>query len=141
MIRLTSYFIVLLVLSLLIFFSFIPFLSLPIKDVEDGNDRITIRFVNASAFKFKNNNLNCCMINRVNTYRRLDLLETFLDYYDTCDVVDQIQVVWSDLQSSPPYSWLKDLSTNKTRFEVHKTNSLNNRFRQLLPINTDVCFY
>jgi hypothetical protein len=40
---------------------------------------------------------------RVNTFRRLDLIEYFLEYYSTCDVVAQVQVVWSDQVNNPPH--------------------------------------
>ena len=39
---------------------------------------------------------------RVNTFRRLDLLKTFLDHYTTCLDVQVVQVVWSDQSNRPP---------------------------------------
>lgn len=39
---------------------------------------------------------------RVNTFRRLDLLKTFLDHYTTCPDVQVIQVVWSDQLNRAP---------------------------------------
>lgn len=74
---------------------------------------------------------------RVNSFRRLDLLEFFLDYYKTCDVVNQIQVVWSDQQNKPPLDWLSKYPNGKVVFEVHAKNSLNNRFIPLQEIRTD----
>jgi len=76
---------------------------------------------------------------RVNTYRRLDLLEVFLDYYTshTCKkVIKQIQVVWSDQENKPPVSYLKKYPSPKVQFEQHDTNSLSNRFRALLDVPT-----
>lgn len=75
---------------------------------------------------------------RVNTYRRLDLLEGFMDYYATCDIVGQVQVVWSDLENKAPMDWLKKYPEGKYAFEIHTTNSLSNRFRPLIPVDTEV---
>ena len=76
---------------------------------------------------------------RVNTFRRLDLIKYFLDYYQTCDVIKQVQVVWSDQVNSPPTDWLKNYPPGKFMFEVHKTDSLNNRFKVLDSVPTEVC--
>lgn len=76
----------------------------------------------------------CC---RVNTFRRNDLLRVFLDYYKQCPQVKEVQVVWSDTASSPPMDWLAGLPAGKVAFEVHKENSLNNRFRAILPVSTE----
>ena len=73
---------------------------------------------------------------RVNTYRRLDLLKEFLEYYVDCDIVEEIQVVWSDLASKPP-DWTRKYL--KSVFEIHlENNSLTNRFIPLIPIKTEV---
>eukprot|EP00981_Chlorochromonas_danica_P013127 scaffold5903_cov165-Ochromonas_danica.AAC.2 len=73
----------------------------------------------------------------VNTFRRLDLLRTFLDYYQQCPQIQTIQVVWSDTVNAPPRDWLADYEEGRVVFEVHDQNSLNNRFRALLPIPTE----
>jgi CTP:phosphocholine cytidylyltransferase-like protein len=73
---------------------------------------------------------------RVNTFRRLDSLEIFLDYYATCDVVKQIQVVWSDQENAAPLAWTEKYPDTKVLFELHKNNSLSNRFRPLTEILT-----
>jgi len=75
---------------------------------------------------------------RVNTFRRLDLLETFLNHYDRCRAVHQIQVVWSDPETPAPTEWSKRYADGNVVFEVHDTNSLNHRFRCLLPVATEV---
>jgi hypothetical protein len=75
---------------------------------------------------------------RVNTFRRNDLLLNFLTHYDTCVDVEQVQVVWSDTDSSPPMHFLKGLSRKNVVFEVHKENSLNNRFKPEIDIPTDI---
>jgi hypothetical protein len=76
---------------------------------------------------------------RVNTFRRNDLLRTFLDNYSKCSVVNQIQVIWSDPTNNDkiPKDWLSLYSNNKVIFEVHDSNSLNNRFKPLIDINTN----
>ena len=75
---------------------------------------------------------------RVNTFRRLDLLGIFLEHYHKCQNVRQIQIIWSDQESTPPLEWLNKYPKDKVAFEVHRNNSLNNRFRNLLPITTEV---
>ncbi len=69
------------------------------------------------------------------------MLEQFLKYYHVCPLVNQIQVVWSDTKESPPMGWLKEYNkgsgSEKVVFEVHKNNSLSNRFRPLIPIPTE----
>jgi cell division protein FtsI/penicillin-binding protein 2 len=74
---------------------------------------------------------------RVNTFRRLDLLEMFLDHYEQCSSVQQIQVVWSDQENKAPLEWLKKYTLNKVLFEIHDKNSLSNRFRNLVPVPTE----
>ncbi len=99
---------------------------------------------------------------RVNTFRRLDLLEKFLDHYQTCPDAKYITIVWSDQLNSPPYDMISrfaannpdelnlnnELNTNKNlkvitksgqiiEYEVHKTNSLSNRFKALSKVNTE----
>ena len=74
---------------------------------------------------------------RVNTFRRLDLLEFFLDYYKDCNVIKQIQVVWSDQQNKPPMEWITKYSIGKVMFEVHTKDSLNNRFNALQDLPTE----
>ncbi len=75
---------------------------------------------------------------RVNTYRRLDLLENFVEYYAKCDVVSQVQIVWSDQKDKPPKELLKKYPKDKFVFETHSSNSLSNRFRALIPVPTEV---
>ena len=75
---------------------------------------------------------------RVNTFRRLDLLETFLAHYHRCDAVRQLQVIWSDPDNAAPLEWSKRFVDDKVVFEVHNTDSLNHRFHNILPIPTEV---
>ena len=74
---------------------------------------------------------------RVNTFRRLDLLEIFLDHYSTCtDTVNEIQIVWSDQLNAAPIEWEKSYLPLKVKFEIHGTNSLSNRFKVLTNVST-----
>jgi len=93
---------------------------------------------------------------RVNTFRRNDLLEKFLAHYSMCSDISEIQVtftyppsyrrrpliyrfqvVWSDQKSSPP-DWLHRYKDGKVFFELHRTNSLSNRFKALRDVKTEV---
>ena len=51
--------------------------------------------------------------------------------------VKEIQVVWSDQDSRPPIKWLSKYPKDKVTFEVHDTNSLNNRFKAIIPVRTE----
>ena len=62
----------------------------------------------------------------------------FLDHYKTCENVKQIQVIWSDQTKDAPFEWLQNYPTDKVVFEVHTSNSLNNRFQSLIPVHTEV---
>lgn len=78
---------------------------------------------------------------RVNTFRRNDMLKRFLGHFARCPNVQAIQVIWSDQGYDPPslMDWAIPLSTqdlSKVTFEVQPTDSLNNRFRALLPVPT-----
>lgn len=87
---------------------------------------------------------------RVNTFKRLDLLEVFVDYYlgkaesgrhskKNCDFVKQIQVVWSDKSKLPPKDWVEKYGQDGKRlvFEIHENDSLNNRFLPKVSIETE----
>jgi Glycosyl transferase family 64 domain len=75
---------------------------------------------------------------RVNTFRRPDLLEIFLEHYKQCENVKQIQVIWSDQDTKAPIAMLERYPKGKVIFEVHDSNSLNNRFHNLINIPTEV---
>ena len=50
-----------------------------------------------------------------------------------------IQIVWSETTVTPPAMYSdKSQFQGKVVVEVHKNNSLSNRFRALLPIPTEV---
>jgi hypothetical protein len=83
---------------------------------------------------------NCtCSLRRVNTFRRNDMLEKFLEHYTTCPEVKEITVVWSDLQNSPPSHLSPSrYPAGKVKYEIHKVNSISNRFKALDPVPTEV---
>lgn len=47
-------------------------------------------------------------------------------------------MVWSDQENDAPLHWLSRYPKNKVVFEIHKTNSLNNRFKKITPVHTEV---
>ena len=63
-----------------------------------------------------------------------------MDYYQSCSVVRQVQIVWSDQVNAPPVEWLSKYPKDKYSFEVHDKDSLSNRFRVLKGVPTEVCF-
>lgn len=65
---------------------------------------------------------------RINSWKRVEQLETSIQHHATCPGVAQIQVVWCDDQGDPPPS----LNENpKVSIERHAVNSLNERFHIL----------
>ena len=78
---------------------------------------------------------------RVNTFRRNHMLKGFLQHFASCPNVEAVQVVWSDQENKPPSltDWALPLTSeqlDKVQFEEQPTDSLNNRFRALLPVPT-----
>lgn len=66
------------------------------------------------------------------------MLKVFIESYAKCDAVKQVQIVWSDQENSPPQDWIAKYPEGKFMFEVHKENSLSNRFRPLVDVPTEV---
>ena len=73
----------------------------------------------------------------MNTFRRNNRLIRAIDHFTQCKHVHSIQVIWSDLDNSPPNTLLE---YPKVEVERHTVNSLNNRFKALLPIETEAVF-
>lgn len=65
---------------------------------------------------------------RINSWKRLELLETSIEHHASCPGVAQIQVVWCDEQGEPPDTLSAD---PKVLIERHAVNSLNERFNML----------
>ena len=83
---------------------------------------------------------------RVNTFRRNDLLERFLEHYEQCGAAREIVVVWSDTDRAPP-DWLLRRAgqspvagTVAVRLELFSVDSLNNRFTLLEAPAADAIF-
>lgn len=71
---------------------------------------------------------------RINTWKRLDQLQTSIEHHKSCPGAAQIQVVWCMDQGEPPASLTEH---EKVVVERHEVNSLNERFRILQePTNT-----
>lgn len=68
------------------------------------------------------------------------MLKTFLDNYQSCNVIEQIQIIWSDQDNQAPIEWLDKYPENKIIFEIHRNNSLSNRFKVLHEIKTEVYY-
>lgn len=76
---------------------------------------------------------------RVNTFRRNDMLKAFVEHFTTCPNVHAIQIVWSDQDNAPPplsFFKISPHSRVPVLFEKQPTDSLNNRFRAILPVET-----
>ena len=63
-----------------------------------------------------------------------------MKYYDKCETVKLVQVIWSDQLNKAPIEWLKTYSKGKFEFEIHSNDSLSNRFRVLKGIPTEVTY-
>lgn len=94
---------------------------------------------------------------RVNTFRRNHLLKQVVEHYHTCPRVHDIHVIWSDLENPPPPKTFFHLQTTKSQkassvafpvlgvtpklqMELHSVDSLNNRFRPILDVETEAVF-
>jgi hypothetical protein len=72
---------------------------------------------------------------RINTYRRNEQLLVSLNHHSQCEGVAQIQVIWCDSENDPP-SQVTSHPSGKVTVERHSQNSLNERFRIMLPTPT-----
>lgn len=74
---------------------------------------------------------------RMNTFRRNPLLKQAVDHMANCPGLAGITVIWSDQENDPPGLGLFSPSSRPlVQFEVHQTDSLNNRFKPLQDITT-----
>lgn len=86
----------------------------------------------------------------INTWKRNSLLQKTVAHYATCSQIDAIHVVWSE--ETPPSDGLMahlnmvvhKISQNAQKprflFELHKEDSLNNRFKPIANLNNDAIF-
>ena len=78
----------------------------------------------------------------INTFKRNDMLESSLNYYVTCPLVKYIYIIWNE-DSIPPsltdkYSHIK--GSPNIQYIIHKSDSLNNRFKPIDGPHTDGIF-
>ncbi|XP_010554651.1 PREDICTED: glycosyltransferase family 64 protein C4-like [Tarenaya hassleriana] len=86
----------------------------------------------------------------MNTWKRYDLLKKSVSHYASCSRLDSIHIVWSE--PNPPSDSLKEYLEHvikmksrdgkevELRFDVNKEDSLNNRFKEIKDLKTDVVF-
>ncbi|XP_019460897.1 PREDICTED: glycosyltransferase family 64 protein C4-like [Lupinus angustifolius] len=86
----------------------------------------------------------------MNTWKRYDLLKQSIKHYSSCPRLESVHIVWSE--PDPPSDVLlkflhhvvKSKSKNgghvKLKFNVHKEDSLNNRFKEIVDLETDAVF-
>ncbi|CAM8958316.1 unnamed protein product [Rhodiola kirilowii] len=86
----------------------------------------------------------------INTWKRYDLLKRSISHYASCGKIDSIHIVWSE--PNPPSEglqrFLKHVVTTNSRknrqvelkFDIHKEDSLNNRFKEIKDLTTDAVF-
>lgn len=76
---------------------------------------------------------------RLNTYKRPRYLRRLLQRLDGCAEIEEVQVVWSELDASPPDNPMEAYGMRNVpvRVERHETNSITNRFRPVLDISTE----
>lgn len=86
----------------------------------------------------------------INTWKRNDLLKKSISHYAACLRLDSIHVVWSE-PDPPSESLIRYLHhivhTNskngreiELKFDINKEDSLNNRFKEIKNLKTDVVF-
>ena len=99
---------------------------------------ILINFIQADDVKVASSDLDKILTVRINTFRRNDLLKQSLTHYLSCNIINEIQVVWSDLKNQPPT--FHDLNDHNKiiKYEIHDKDSLNNRFIPTLAMKTEV---
>lgn len=86
----------------------------------------------------------------INTWKRNDLLKQSISHYASCPGLDSIHIVWSE--PDPPSESLinflnhvikldsKDGLEIELRFDINKEDSLNNRFKEIKDLKSDVVF-
>lgn len=86
----------------------------------------------------------------INTWKRNDLLKQSISHYASCPGLDSIHIVWSE--PDPPSESLinylnhvikldsKDGREIELRFDINKEDSLNNRFKEIKDLKSDVVF-
>ncbi|XP_047329281.1 glycosylinositol phosphorylceramide mannosyl transferase 1 [Impatiens glandulifera] len=86
----------------------------------------------------------------MNTWKRYDLLKQSISHYAECSGLDSIHIVWSepDPPSDSLIKYLNHIILSNSRggrqvqlkFDINKVDSLNNRFKEIKDLETDVVF-
>ncbi|KAL6526839.1 GDP-mannose transporter [Orobanche gracilis] len=86
----------------------------------------------------------------INTWKRNDLLKQSISHYASCSGLDSVHIVWSE--PDPPSEFLvnflkrvmklysKDDREIELKFNINKEDSLNNRFKEIKDLKSDVVF-
>ncbi|KAK6145469.1 hypothetical protein DH2020_022289 [Rehmannia glutinosa] len=86
----------------------------------------------------------------INTWKRNDLLKQSISHYASCPGLDSVHIVWSE--PDPPSESLinflnrviklnsKDGRKIELKFDINREDSLNNRFKEIKGLKTDVVF-
>ncbi|KAG9150235.1 hypothetical protein Leryth_009806 [Lithospermum erythrorhizon] len=86
----------------------------------------------------------------INTWKRNDLLKKSISHYASCPGLQSIRIVWSE--PDPPSDSIveylnrvvqlhsKDGREIELKFDINKEDSLNNRFKEIKDLRTDVVF-
>ncbi|XP_051123066.1 glycosylinositol phosphorylceramide mannosyl transferase 1 isoform X2 [Andrographis paniculata] len=86
----------------------------------------------------------------INTWKRNDLLKQSISHYASCPGLDSVHIVWSEpdhpqeslvsLLNQVLKSNAKDGREIELKFDINKEDSLNNRFKEIKDLKTDVVF-
>ncbi|KAL8470320.1 hypothetical protein ACS0TY_032969 [Phlomoides rotata] len=86
----------------------------------------------------------------INTWKRNDLLKESISHYASCPGLDSVHIVWSE--PDPPLESLinflnhaiksnsEDGHKIELKFDINKEDSLNNRFKEIKDLKSDVVF-
>ncbi|KAL6581191.1 GDP-mannose transporter [Orobanche minor] len=86
----------------------------------------------------------------INTWKRNDLLKQSISHYASCPGLDSVHIVWSE--PDPPSESLvnflkrviklysKDGREIELKFDINREDSLNNRFKEIKDLKSDVVF-
>ncbi|CAA0820975.1 Glycosyltransferase family 64 protein C4 [Striga hermonthica] len=86
----------------------------------------------------------------INTWKRNDLLKQSISHYAKCPGLDSVHIVWSE--PDPPSKSLvnflnrvikmnsKNSGAIELKFDINKEDSLNNRFKEIKDLKSDVVF-
>lgn len=86
----------------------------------------------------------------INTWKRNDLLKESISHYASCPGLDSVHIVWSE-PDPPSESLIKflnhaikknseDSHEIELKFDINKEDSLNNRFKEIKDLKSEVVF-